>query len=435
MGQLRFGTRTFVAASIAAVMLISSCGSGGSDDADAGSSSATSNDSNNEGSQAGSGENCVEEVSIGAVWPQSGPFAFAGEASLIGAELAAEEINAAGGIASLCGAQIRLSSYDGGASAEDAASAVETLLTDVPDVPVVLGSWLSSLTLSATEVTEREGIPWISDSFADAVTERDGFTHVYAVAPPSSLIKDLLLESVDEGFADAGLTMERVAIIGDNTAAAVPLQEALAGEFNERGIDVAVQEQWAPGLDDASGIATKIASADVDAVFLISYAFSDVQLVFSALESRGVDAPIIQNGGQGLLPAWQDLGDGIVGMSTFVTANPVLGGEEIAAKLAAAAGESFARQDHLVGYFLVQIAAAAIDAAGTTDRDVINDTLKTTAFDSAAVATDEVKFAENGRIANPFGVLAQWQDVEGELQPCTVWPTDFAICAPVWGQD
>jgi branched-chain amino acid transport system substrate-binding protein len=377
-------------------------------------------------------------VTIGAVWPETGPFAFAGEASLVGAELAADDINAAGGIASLCGAQVRLASYDGGASAEDAASAVETLLTDLPDVPVVLGSWLSSLTLSATEVTEREGIPWISDSFADAVTERDGFTHVYAVAPPSSLIKDLLLESVDEGFAAAGLDMQSVAIIGDNTAAAVPLQDALAAEFGERGIEVAVQEQWAPGLDDASGIATKIASTDVDAVFLISYAFSDVQLVVSALESRGVQAPIIQNGGQGLLPAWQELGDSIVGMSTFVTANPVVGGEDIAARLAAAAGESFARQDHLVGYFLVQVAAAAIDAAGTTDREAVNEALEASAMNdaavTAAVATDEVRFAENGRIANPFGVLAQWQDVDGELQPCTVWPTEFAMCEPVWGQ-
>lgn len=384
-----------------------------------------------------SGENCVDEVVIGAIWPQSGPFAFAGQASLIGAEAAVAAINEGGGIESLCGAMLSIASYDAGATAEDGASAVELLLSNQPDVPIVLGAWLSSITLSATEVTEREGIPWLSDSFADEVTERAGFTHVYSIAPPSSLIKDLLLQAVDAGFADAGVALERVALVGDNTAAAVALQGALTTELGGRGVEVAVSEQWAPGLDDASGIATKISTADVDAVFLISYSFADVQLVTSALHARGVTAPIIQNGGQGLLPAWRDLGDGIIGISTFVTANPVAGGEEIAATLAAAAGEDFARQDHLVGYELVQVAAAALEAAGTTDREAINEVLRTTTFGgeqlTAAVATESISFDEHGRVAEPFGVLAQWQRVDGELVPCTIWPAEFAQCEPQWG--
>lgn len=388
-------------------------------------------------SRAGGDENCVDEVTIGTVWPQSGPFAFAGQASLIGAGVALDEINEAGGIASLCGATVSLASVDAGASAEDAASAVEGLLSKHEDVPIIVGSWLSSLTLAATEISEREGIPWVSDSFADEVTERSGFSHVYSIAPPSSLIKDLLLQAVEEGFETAGITIEKVALVGDNTAAAVALQDALKSEFADRGVDVAVAEQWAPGLDDASGIATKIKSADVDAVFLISYAFADVQLVVSSLLARGVTAPIIQNGGQGLLPAWRELGDAIVGMSTFVTANPVKGGEEIAAKLAEAAGEDYANQDHLVGYELIQVAAAAIEAAGSTDREVINEVLQTTTFSGPevvrAVATTEIAFGEGGRIAQPFGVLAQWQEVDGELVPCTVWPAEFAVCEPAWG--
>lgn len=388
---------------------------------------------------AASGENCVDEVVIGAVWPQSGPFAFAGEASLVGANAAVDDINEAGGIRSLCDAPLTLASHDGGASAEDAASAVEALLSDEGDVPIVIGSWLSSLTLAATEISEREGIPWISDSFADEVTAREGFSHVYSIAPPSSVIKDLLLESVGEGLSSAGIELTSVALLGDNTAAAVALQDELTAEFENSGVEIAVSEQWAPGLDDASGIAANTSSADVDAVFLISFAFSDVQLVVSELRSRGVDVPIIQNGGQGLLPAWRDLGDSIVGMTTFVTANPIAGSEDIAAVLAEAAGEDFARQDHLVGYELVRVAAAAIDAAGSTDREEINEVLQTMSFSDpdlvAAVATDEISFAEGGRVAEPFGVLAQWQEVDGEFVPCTIWPAEFALCEPAWAPE
>ena len=137
--------------------------------------------------------NCVDEVVVGTVWPMSGTFSFVGSAEIAGATKAVEDINAAGGIESLCGATLRLAVYDAGGSAEDAATAVERLLDDEPDVSAIAGSWLSSFSLAATEVSERAGIPFITESFADSVTDREGFSHVFAYSPPASAIKGLIL--------------------------------------------------------------------------------------------------------------------------------------------------------------------------------------------------------------------------------------------------
>ena len=380
--------------------------------------------------------NCVDEVVIGTVWPMSGTFSFVGSAEIAGATKAVEDINAAGGIESLCGATLRLAVYDAGGSAEEAATAVERLLDDEPDVSAIAGSWLSSFSLAATEVSERARIPFVTESFADSVTDREGFSHVFAYSPPASAIKGLILDAIQPGLNQAGITMETVAVVGSTSAAAVPLQQALLAEFSERGIDVAVTDTWAPGgLDDPSGVATKIANADVDVIFNIAFAFSDVSGLQNELIARGVTAPVIQNGGQGLLPAWADLGPEVAGLSTFVYANP-LAGSDAFDELAAAIDQPYARQDHIGGYFVVHLIAAALEQSGDPSPAAVTKAFNTVKLTEGVAVdlmpTSAISFSATGRVDQHFGVLAQWQEVDGSLIPCTVYPVEFAICPPVW---
>lgn len=380
---------------------------------------------------------CVDEVVIGTVWPMSGGFAFVGEAEIAGANKAVEDINSAGGIESLCNAPIRLAVYDAGGSAEEAATAVERMLDDESDISAIAGSWLSSFSLAATEVSERARVPFITESFADSVTDREGFSHVFGYSPPASAIKGLILDSIQPGLDQAGITMETVAVVGSTSAAAVPLQEALIAEFGDRGIEVAVTDTWAPGgLDDPSGVATKIANADVDVIFNIAFNFGDVSGLQKELIARGVTAPVIQNGGQGLLPAWADLGDEVAGLSTFVYANP-LAGNDAFAELAASIDQPYARQDHIGGYFVIHLIAAALEQSGDPSPAAVTEAFKTLRLTGGGAVdlmpTDEISFSESGRIDQHFGVLAQWQEVDGSLIPCTVYPAEFAACGPVWG--
>ena len=380
--------------------------------------------------------NCVDEVVIGTVWPMSGTFSFVGDAEVAGAAKAVEDINAAGGVESLCGAMLRLAVYDAGGSAEEAATAVERLLDDEPDVSAIAGSWLSSFSLAATEVSERAGIPFVTESFADSVTDREGFNHVFAYSPPASAIKGLILDAIQPGLDQAGITMETVAVVGSTSAAAVPLQEALLAEFNERGIEVAVTDTWAPGgLDDPSGVATKIANADVDVIFNIAFAFSDVSGLQNELIARGVTAPVVQNGGQGLLPAWADLGPEVAGLSTFVYANP-LAGTDAFDELAAAIDQPYARQDHIGGYFVMHLITAALEQSGDPSPAAVTEAFNSVKLTEGPAVdlmpTSAISFSSTGRVDQHFGVLAQWQEVDGRLIPCTVYPVEFAVCEPVW---
>lgn len=410
-------------------LLASACGTGDAATQDGASTPADAAATSESGGGAGTGE----EIVIGGLWPQSGLFEFNGNATLDGALAAVEDINAAGGIASMGGAHLRMVDVDAGSTPEDASSAASRLLREEP--VAIAGAWLSSLTLAASEVTERAGVPLVSESFADDVTGR-GFEYVFDYAPPASQIKDLLLDSAEQSLSDAGIDLETVALVGDNTAAATPLQDALESEFDAAGIDVAVREQWAPPLQDASGIAQKIASADVDAVFLIAFSFNDVSSLVAQVQARGVEAPIIQNGGQALVPQWQSVGEDALGMASFVITHPLQQSEELAADLSERVGEPYVWQDQLDGYFAVTIIAAALEAAGEATPDAVRDALagldlsEGTAVDM--VPTSSVRFDETGRIDPPFGVLVQWQEVAGEIVPCTVFPAEYAVCEPKW---
>src|SRR5690606_22629474 len=117
--------------------------------------------------------------------PLSGPWARQGEMMRKGADLAIEDINAAGGVKALGGAKVKLAVADAGDTAEKAKNAAQRLLAENPDMVGGTGAWLSSFTLAVTEVTERAGVPWVTLSYSDAITGR-GFRYVFQTSAPGS---------------------------------------------------------------------------------------------------------------------------------------------------------------------------------------------------------------------------------------------------------
>ena len=117
----------------------------------------------------------AKEIKVAVIAPISGPWARPAQLIQMGAQMAVDEINAAGGIKSIGGARLRLVVADAGDSAEKAKNAAQRLVASEPDLVGGTGAWLSSFTLAVTEVTERAQIPWLTLSYADSITER-GFS-------------------------------------------------------------------------------------------------------------------------------------------------------------------------------------------------------------------------------------------------------------------
>ena len=122
------------------------------------------------------------EVKIAMLVPLSGPWARSGKLEQMGARMAVDDINAAGGIKSMGGAKLKLLEFDAGDSAEKAKDAAQRMVAQEPDLAGGFGAWLSTFTLALTEVTERAELPWLTLSYSDLITNR-GFKYVFQSSP------------------------------------------------------------------------------------------------------------------------------------------------------------------------------------------------------------------------------------------------------------
>src|ERR1700731_4526524 len=94
------------------------------------------------------------KVKVGVVVPLSGPFALGGQNVKRGYDLAVEDINAAGGIKALGGAQIELVYADNQGKQDVAIGETERLIQQ-EKVSAIMGSWPSPTTGPRTPGAQR----------------------------------------------------------------------------------------------------------------------------------------------------------------------------------------------------------------------------------------------------------------------------------------
>ena len=136
-------------------------------------------------SQSGNAVNCGDTVSIGAPYPLSGVWAENGQNSLNGMQLAADQINDAGGIKGLDGAKIKIVSGDTSSDNPGQAKTVTENLLQQGNMSAVVGSYLSSMTLTTVVATETKKVPLITQSFVDDLTAK-GYKYLFQIPPKAS---------------------------------------------------------------------------------------------------------------------------------------------------------------------------------------------------------------------------------------------------------
>ncbi len=369
------------------------------------------------------------EVRIALIVPLSGPWARNGQLKRAGAELAVEEINQQGGIKALGGARLRLDVADAGDTVEKAVSAAQRLLSATPKPAAGIGSWLSSFTLGVTEVAERQRVPWLTLSYSDQITER-GFKFVYQTSPVSSVQAKVGLEQVLQIARQCGVGVQRVALVGDNTASSVGFFEPLRKQLlPAAGLPIVVDEVWAPPLADATPIAQRLRSAQPQVVFFSATAYPDAAQVLQKVREFGVRTITIGSGAWLVLPEYvRGVGSGLVeGVMSIVAAHAFKGQEALVEKLKQKTGEPFITQDPLAGYYQVWIIKEAIELAKSAEPEKVNEALKKLDLTSGPAAENvpgkRVRFDEKGRRVDAIPLIAQWQDGIAY----TVFPAEYAV--------
>src|ERR1700687_5400099 len=133
-------------------------------------------------------------VKIGLVQPLTGAFAAAGTDVVDGAKIAADELNAKGGV---LGKKIELIVEDTKSNPTEAASATEKLI--VRDrVPVLMGASASTATLAAMPKLMEYKVPMLVETSSSSKITTAGNPYIFRIAPPSEIEATVFGKIVDK---------------------------------------------------------------------------------------------------------------------------------------------------------------------------------------------------------------------------------------------
>src|SRR6201982_2367074 len=141
-----------------------------------------------------SGPAGAQTIKIGVNEPLTGAFAASGTYVVNGAKIAADEINAKGGV---LGKKIELVIEDNKSNPTEAAAVAEKLINS-DKTPVMMGAWGSSLTLAVMpKLMEYETPMGVETSSSGKITT-SGNPYIFRISPPSAVEAVAFAQIVDK---------------------------------------------------------------------------------------------------------------------------------------------------------------------------------------------------------------------------------------------
>jgi branched-chain amino acid transport system substrate-binding protein len=229
----------------------------------------------------------ANEIVIGVYGSLTGTTATFGQSNKNGVQMAADEINARGG---LLGKKIRLVFEDDQGKPEEAQTVVSRLINR-DRVNAVIGENASSRSLAAAPLCQSAKIPMVSPSSTNPKVTEVG-NYIFRVC-----FIDPFQGEVMAKFAANSLKLKHVAILRDiKNDYSVGLAEVFTQRFQNLGGDIVANESYSEGDSDFSAQLTAIKDKNPEAIFLPGY-YTEVGLIARQARKLGISVPLL--GGDG----------------------------------------------------------------------------------------------------------------------------------------
>ncbi|OGB93648.1 MAG: ABC transporter substrate-binding protein [candidate division NC10 bacterium RBG_16_65_8] len=381
----------------------------------------------------------VAEVKIGAIYPLSGGAANQGNQTRAGAIIAADEINANGGIPALGGAKIKLIFADSQSKPDVGASETERVLQR-ENVDLFIGAYQSAVTIVTTEVAERYKVPWlVTGSVADKITER-GFKYIFR--PNNKAVYDAReqLEAIATLTKETGKGPKSIGILAEGTDWGKSHAANVRIQAKEKKYEIVFDEAYTPGTVDFSAQILKIKSRKPEALILAMYTPDHIVFTKQSHEGR-LDIPYgIHSVGAGsedpnfykAVPAQaidymfvqEDFQIDITEVAPWTQAVDKKFREMLGYELT-----SYGAQ----GYSAVYTIYDVLQRAGSVDKEKVRDALAKTNITSGPaliMGWQKIAFDKDGQNVDAHGVISQ--NLKGKR--VTIWPVANRPkgLTPVW---
>lgn len=381
-----------------------------------------------------------KEVKVGILKPLTGPASTVGQKYKAAHQLAADEINAAGGIKSMGGAKIHLIFGDSESKPEVGISETERLINK-EQVCAILGAFQSSVTLPTTQIAERYEVPYIvPNSTANAITER-GFKYVFRVGQKAEWYPDYQFGFVVDAGNKTGAKVQTVSLVYEDTEWGVSNGDAwkkwLTAYGQKYGMKMVSDVSYSHGAPDLSPVVAKIKDSNPDLIMGASYTPDAILLAKTMKSFKFAPKIAFQGAAAGhsdtaFVQAVGPLAEGVFSFAGWSSDLKKPGVKEFWDKLTAKVGAENAVWMQAYCYASMYVLKDALERAGSTDRKKVRDALAATNITEGPamilpLPDNKIAFDQNGQLKTT-AVMTQVQ--RGKF--VSVWPFDIASAQLIW---
>ncbi|MFN0264083.1 branched-chain amino acid ABC transporter substrate-binding protein [Tepidamorphus sp. 3E244] len=339
----------------------------------------------------------ADDIMVATAGPMTGQYASFGEQMKNGAELAVEEINAAGGVN---GNMLKLSVGDDACDPKQAVAVANKFVGD--GVVFVAGHFCSGSSIPASAVYAEEGIVQISPASTNPkLTDERAGPGVYRVCG-----RDDQQGAVAGAYIAENFSGKKVAIVHDKTAYGKGLADETKKALNGAGMEEAMYEAYTAGEKDYTALVSKLKSEGIDVLYVGGY-HTEAGLMVRQMREQGMDTQLISGDALVTDEYWGITGD--AGEGTMMTFAP----DPTKFEAAKAVVDKFKEKGinpegyTLYTYAAMKIWADAANAAGSTEHDAIVEQLNSGNFETVL---GPIGFDDKGDVTEASYVWYVWKD-------------------------
>jgi branched-chain amino acid transport system substrate-binding protein len=309
-------------------------------------------------------------IAVGYYGDLSGRTSSFGQSTKNGVEMAADEINKAGGIN---GRTVQIITEDDQGEPNKAATVV-TKLINQDKVQAILGEVASSNSLAAAPKAQEAKVPMISPSSTNPAVTQVG-DYIFRVC-----FIDPFQGEVMAKFAANNLKAKRAAILYDfNSDYSRGLYQFFKKSFTSLGGQIVSEQSYTQGDRDFSGQLTAIRSANPDVIYVPGY-YGEVGVISNQTKQLGIKAPLLGGDGWDAPQLWQLGGASLNG--NYISNH--YSKDDPSPAIQKFVADYKARYNILpdalaaLGYDSMKVLADAIKRAGTTENTKLRDAIAQT---------------------------------------------------------
>jgi branched-chain amino acid transport system substrate-binding protein len=366
-------------------------------------------------------------VKLGIVHPVSGALSYSGQQGRLGAVMAIDEINAAGGIKALNGAKIEAVLGDAQSTPEGGNAEVEKM--NSAGVAAIVGGYGSSICLAASQTAARYDLPYVVDvGVVDAIVTR-GLKNTFRFGPGFGVIAKTALDNLVTINDLAGKPAKTVMIVHEDSAFGSGLAKLLNDQLPGRGFQVLDTISHPTPTRDFNNVVLKIRAQAPDLVVPANY-YNEYVLLARTMQQQRIRSKGIYSVLGGAASSYKFVKEFPEAAQYIMDCNhwfdPRSAKSAALRKKVEEKGEFYTYEVYM-NYSCILLVADALERAASTDRAKLITALESSTFSGHVMPYGPTKFV-NGQ--NQGAAPVNTQVLGNDIQ--VILPESFASAKPVF---